>query len=291
MPMFISGYIDSKLKLFLTQDEINQRNTQLDLFFNKILHFPPANLDTKESIHYSDTYREKIEGNEEKMKLMSCIVEKIFYPITLTRKTIPSCLDFWGAENLPTDYSQSQRLYVVQKAAVFSYTDIGNCANRASYAGIELFEIFKNTNVQIQVVSYSEIDHFVLKIGNASDGWKIYDPLTNPQLLFEEDEYNREIKSLFKHVPSPKQPINFTIDLKSIALFNFQLRKITNFVLRERQKTTIEALKKDLNYHQSLMISGIEDPFYEKTIAAYIELCELLGWDVDPTLEMNHGLS
>ena len=291
MPVLIKEYIDAKLRsISLTPEALEQRKQQFDFFLKKILHFPPSNLDTRASIHFSDVYREKSVNYEEKMVLITYIVEKIFSPITFRRETIRSCSNFWGRENLPTDLEQSQRLYLVQNAAIFSYTDVGNCAKRTSYASIELFDIFKHTNVQIQLVSHPEIDQFVLKIGNKHEGWKIYDPLTNPLVLFEEQEYIREIKSLFKHVPTPKQAVNFTVDLKTIELFEFQLRKITKFLSKERQNTTIDTLKGDLLYYNFLREHHIRDPQFEKTEAAYSEVCDLLGWD-DPKSEINHGLS
>ena len=289
MPILIQDFINTKLDaITLEPDVLTQRRTQLAGFLNKMLSFAPSCLATQSSEYYSNVYRQQID-KKEKITIMTCIVEKIFHPISLTQETIRSCCSFWNIRTQPTVLEQ-QRLFLVQNAAVFAHTNLGNCAKRASYAAIELFEILMGTGSELQLTSYPEIDHFVLRIGNAAEGWNIYDPLTNPELLFNEDEFTIEIKPLFPRVPIPKNPVNFSVDAPTIALFDFQLRKIATFVAQESQNATLRSLKQDVNICYSLLSHDIDDPRFEKLEAAYDAVCCVIGWE-NPSSETNIPLS
>ncbi len=116
---------------------------------------------------------------------------------------------------------------------------VGNCANRACYAAIKLFDLFKQTTWKISLVSNSKKDHFVLYLHDSSKQGKerkyyVYDPLTNPKVLFEFEDYIKLILPLFKEKRSnstTKMPeFKFLVSNKTRVFFENNYNDIIKFI-------------------------------------------------------------
>ncbi len=275
MPQSIRDYIKMQLPSVWSISKFQEIDSLLENLLTKMFLYPPFNLDTLTSPHFSNRYREQ-QGDLENATLMTIIVEKIF--VSLSVRT-PSGLSFLGQIPFnPCKEKDQKILYLINMALKFSSASLGNCATRCSYAAIELFEILRNTGIQVKVKSWSEIDQFVICLKDSAGNVKIYDPLTNPELLFDKDEYERDVKSLFKPVASPKSPFDLTMDEKIRAKYVFQANKITAFLMTQRNDTSLEELKSNDDYLFSIGRKGIVDTDFKKTARAYREVCRLLDW-------------
>lgn len=284
MPVSIYEYVENHFPSVWSASTLNAKRESLRAMMVKMRSYPPTLLDTRASEYFSDIYSQKLAEGEDKTHLMHWMIEKIFYPISLTSTDTKARIAFWG--DLPTIEEQAKRLFLVHNALSFSLTGLGNCATRSSYAAIQLFNIFENSGLQIEFLSFVEIDQFVLRIKNNKNEYKIYDPLTNPELIFNEDEYNQKIRPLFNPVPIKKRPFDLVVDEKSIRQYAFKNNTISQFLEKERAHTTVDLLKADPNYSSFLTQHNITDPEYKKTQTAYDELCDLLCWERTPAAKI-----
>ena len=92
-------------------------------------------------------------------------------------------------------------IHVLNHCMSYDLLDLGNCSNRAAFAAFKLYDLLKDTPIKLHIKGVDNsgnIDHVVTYIGNSSLGWFIYDPLTNPLIVFAFDEYKTTIMPLFK---------------------------------------------------------------------------------------------
>lgn len=285
MPLSIYKYIATQLPSVYSESTLESKRETLRLMILKMHSNSPTLLDTQTSEYFSPTYAQKSQEEREITRLMSWMIEKIFYPISQISTNTTARIAFWG--ELPKNEEQAKNMFLIQHALRFSLTALGNCSARSSYAAIQLFSIMENTGLQIELISFVEIDHFVLRIKNNKNEYTIYDPLTNPELVFDEDGYNQTIKLLFNPVAVQKRPFNLVVDERVIRQYAFQNTKTNQFLEREREYTTVELLMTDPNYHAFLAEKNISDPEYNKTQKAYKQLCNLLHWEKTPAVQFN----
>jgi hypothetical protein len=192
---FPSTIVDSRLNEMI--DHLNKHS--------------PSYISTLTSKHYSETYKSDIRNGafrpncfashligyvEDHIKLTS------FHPY---RKTFWEKVDP-GKNDLEIDKDgvpNAVKRFFYLNYMPFKFFAYGNCAERSSYAAVKIYDVLSQapTDIKIFFKSYTEqflVDHFVLRIGNEDKGWFIYDPLTNPEIIFEESEYHRDIIPLFK---------------------------------------------------------------------------------------------
>jgi hypothetical protein len=126
------------------------------------------------------------------------------------------------------------------RAFVFERSDIGNCSHRASYAAMKLFEMFKDTPIKISVEAIGRerlIDHVIVVLSNDTTKEKfVYDPLTNPELVFGFDEYEEEIMPCFEMSPVGK--LGFSCQIDQALCHQYQ-----NLTPRLRQDLAIQVGK------------------------------------------------
>ena len=117
---------------------------------------------------------------------------------------------FWGS--LPTTEIEARKRHVFVKGGGFYLTGCGNCSGRATDAAMKLYHVLKDTEVKVILYSAPSIDQFIVYLKTPDKRWHVYDPLTNPELLFSVAEYKEEIIPLFTKVPHPAREIKLTID-------------------------------------------------------------------------------
>lgn len=282
--MLLIDYLQLQLPLVLSQEYLTDRMKMLNQMINNIFRHAPTDISTQNSEYYSAHYRSQYEREHENTLLMTWLVEKMTYSISSVSLDSKPGLSFWGA--LPQNEEQAKKIYLLHHALHFKTTGLGNCSYRASYSAIELAKIFISTNagVEIKVRSYPEIDQFVVIMGGDTTGWKIYDPLTNPELIFDYQEYTELVKPLFKSVITPKRPYEFTLSRSEINRYDCLAKKMIHLLKTEADNLLIESLPMDSNYHSFLQSKGIVDPTFKKTNAAIQQLLAI----IHENTPMNH---
>ena len=114
-------------------------------------------------------------------------------------------------------------LFLVKKAILFSITEIGNCSDRAAYASLILFNALKETGIKVALQSLETKDQFYVCLGSKETGWKIYDPLTNPSIVFDVAEYQEKMLGYFPLYAAKKSPYKLVINQKVYGQYIEQL--------------------------------------------------------------------
>lgn len=122
-------------------------------------------------------------------------------------------------------------------------------------------------------MSAPTIDHFVVYLGNNDKGWKVYDPLTNPTLIFDLDEYRREILPSFKPLARPKDKVEVVIKAPLVTLFLEKAVQALSILQSELKPSCQLMLSSD--YSLWLQSRNISDAA-RKTEDAYNELVNVL---------------
>lgn len=204
MPITLSTFIQE-----------NHGTASADSIIEKLGIFSPNAQETYTSDFYFAKYRAMIESETYDLhhnKMMLCCLEAIILTKAPFFYSHTQPVTFFGQSLLPAEIA------VFLKAFIFDISNYGNCAHRAGYAAIQLFNIFKSTDVKILVQSAKLADQFVVYLGNKTMGWYVYDPLTNPELVFTHDEYIQSILPMFpKDTDSLRKriPVSFKITEES----------------------------------------------------------------------------
>ncbi len=251
--------------MVISEHYANDRIHLLNQMRHNMFRYAPTCLDTQKSKYYSEQYRQNHEQQHETTQIMNWLVEKMTYPISQMSLDVSTGLSFWGWT--PHNVSEAKTIYLLRHALHFKTLGLGNCAYRAAYAAIELAKVFFSTHagIEVRLRSYPEIDQFVVIVGNTSSGWTVYDPLTNPDLVFDLAEYDERIKPCFQVVGSPKQAFELTIDRGHIKQYQALVQKMLYFIQTEADKLCAQSLRQDSHYRWFLQEKGITDPTGQKT--------------------------
>lgn len=141
-------------------------------------------------------------------------------------------------------------------------SDLGNCALRAYYAGFILATILPES-VKISASSHPSKDQHVIQIkanNNAhKQEWFVYDPFTNPEVIFPHNLYVRDVLSKFPNTGIPREKIAVTITKKSAETFlgsaPSHIEKIKSIFLKSMNAKS--ALRQDLIVALSLAFKNI----------------------------------
>lgn len=189
----------------------------------------PSMMDTLGSKHYSGTYKKDIRESHRKTSFVLFLIEYLMLPLSpRTFFLHPERKSFWeraepGMDDTTVDQNgviNSLKRSIYLKYMPFKSFGHGNCCARSSYAGINLHGILSPVRGDIKIVLKSymgefNVDQFVLKIGNENIGWYIYDPLTNPEIIFEEHEYHEVILPMFRTHTGCSRPISVYLEITS----------------------------------------------------------------------------
>jgi len=180
-----------------------------DALVKKMSTTPPNVNDKQASAFYYDGYK-KLSTEDgydlTKNKILNCILEYIILNKAPGFASLTQAHSFFGQPVLLPE------LVVFLKAFIFDISDLGNCSHRSGYASLKLHEMFKNTPIRVVNKSADKVDQYVVLIGNKTTGWFVYDPLTNPELIFTHEEYAKTILTLFTETASAKGlPVCVTI--------------------------------------------------------------------------------
>lgn len=188
-------------------------------------------------------------------QLEAIMLEKITFPISSKGHFKEKECEIWGShikdsKSHNRSFDIQRRRFLTLKATLFQLTS----AHRASYAALELFKVFKDSPQKIGLLSSPRVDHYVVCIGN-NNNWKIYDPLLNPELLFNLNEYRTEILPQFPNYPGNKPNFKVKIAEKVHAYVQKRSLKIQNFVKDSLIGIASSDYLKDLGFQFSCMRS------------------------------------
>jgi len=146
--------------------------------------FPPENVLSRESSHYDQKYRElSKEYQPGEGRLFLCAMHAVID--SKEGAILRSKTSFWS--NHPEN---RVFLYMAVKAAIFELAHIGNCGSRVAYSAFQLFELLKSANIEIEFYFFEKRNQTILYLKDKASGERVvYDPLTNPNLIFTESEY------------------------------------------------------------------------------------------------------
>lgn len=125
------------------------------------------------------------------------------------RQMIDVLLKLYGT--VPADKTNNAHIFLFGRAAFYDFSQTGSCSYRASYAALKLFKMLQGTTLNVALQSAPSVDQFTVLIGNKNVGYYVYDPLTNPLMLFEREFYIKNILSTFTKVPHQATAMNMTI--------------------------------------------------------------------------------
>jgi hypothetical protein len=112
----------------------------------------------------------------------------------------------------------AMRVFLYARASMFVLSSLGSCSQRASYSSLALAQLLPK-EAQVFLVSAPSKDQFVVQLKVADKEWLIYDPLTNPEVLFPHDLYKREVLSKFPDSDCAGKPFMLEITKELSAEF------------------------------------------------------------------------
>lgn len=244
---------------------------------------PPTFQNTMDSEHYFDRYRCSDEDMKQ-YKLKKSILDKLFSRNTkiapLNERAMQQCM---GIEHTKKMETEQRKFFLMQHALLFSITKIGNCADRGAYAALFLFDLLKGSDIKVGLQSLKTKDHFVVCLGNAERGWMVYDPFTNPHIIFDFSYYRAEMTQYFNTHPYPKMPFKMTITQGNYEQFLHQYDAAQAYMAKTLRSETPERLVSDRPFFCHLKKLGVK---MNELRTAHEQLCMLVATPTaTPTLD------
>jgi len=182
--------------------------------------------------------------------------------IIIEREIAVRILDFNKYEqvfgNIPENGKIQMENLAFLRAARFDIFKTGNCAVRASYVAFELYKLL-GERASICIQSSPERDHYTLMIRKKEKGapWYVYDAITNPELLFDLEEYQSNILPMYQKVPHSLRQYKLNLDAELYEKYQSVLPRVKNFFSDCAREIHVDSLMSDINF---LMPSGFIEP-------------------------------
>ncbi len=249
--------INNKLPLVLSPDEISRRQTLVNNLINTLHASHPSHLETRKSNFFSEAYESLIKDPDELSinRMTIAISEQLFnaiYPSAFNSEGMlfwpKFSTDFWQSSHNMKE--KSMELYLFHRAMIFKHIHHGNCAHRSCFSAIELQKILLGSAISVTVKSDCTRDHFYIVLSLPGSTTLIYDPLTNPELLFDENTHQENILSLFKAVTNPAPPFSLTITERHLRQYEFILKKSETFLNSQKSKLSVQRIINDPFFYQ-----------------------------------------
>lgn len=256
------------LREFIQQKTGQTQLPILDTLLEDMKLHAPGVLDTQSSKYFYSHYKGQIANNRQPISFaMGMIAEKALLNINLRQ---PSSGLFW--DGYPTEKKDAITIHAIFQAAIFEVSyGTGNCSMRSAYAAIKLFPIFKDSAISLAWKSCAQRNHVVLYIGNKDMGWMIYDPLTNPELIFRFEEYQQEVLPLIPKVATPKMDFSLKISSLICEKYSHKLAPIKELFCSNTRAMTIESLLTDPVYVSALIREKIPASKHHSITRAALE--------------------
>lgn len=236
--------------------------------------FPPHHDVFPKSEHTSARYTEK-QGDALLTGVYFALVQRALLRLEVEQENRDLINKLFGYDvNTPADIL---KIYLFAHASMYKITSAGSSSCRASYAALCLYEIFANTPVRVVLHSYlPNRDHYVVMLGNKEMGWFVYDPLTNPELVFDNDLYKQTVLTTFRRPKTSAKPFQLTItkELSTNFAARWPLIEVELVKLLAENAGSVEELLRDpaLLAYRTTCDVGYED--WEKNIKAALALID-----------------
>lgn len=165
---------------------------------------------------------------------------------------------FWDRE-FPQKKKEAQEILLILRAVTFSYHKTGSCSARSSYAAIEFFRMLPKGEYTVCLQSFPEKDHYIVLLGNKSIGLKIYDPLTNPEIIFDILEYKSKVLTLFKDVKNPIFKVQCSMTESLLKLYDEKKFDLEKLIFDSIKTTALSNLLGDRMFIDSMRTYGIKE--------------------------------
>ncbi len=286
-------WANTQLPLVISPEEIQKRRSVLEDLLSKLFTTAPSHQQTAISEHYSLQYKALIAQSDPlQSRLETALCEKIFDPLSPTSTSQERVSfwpnnrhQFWGHTNAG---NQGKCHFLMHRAMTFQHSLRGNCAHRTCFSAINLFSILQGSGFTITVKSYTDIDQFIIKLSRPKTNTLIYDPLTNPEILFNEDYYNSTMKPLFQKAHRNALPFKLTITERHLAQYAFIIERSSDYLTTQQNNTTIESLIKHPGFSsiqydflpstENITKSKKDEKFKASMSSALDMMSKQLGW-------------
>ena len=242
----------------LLRDFINthQGKNGVDSLIEKMRQQPPLAEDTQASKYYYDKYKELAAApsfDRTHQVTMKLLLEYLLYSVAPIFKLGQTSSFF--QQNLLLE-----QVTVFLQAFLFDLTSMGNCANRSTYAAFKLHDLFENTDLKIIIKSAKDKDQYVVYLGNKSMGWFIYDPLTNPELVFTFKEYIDDILPLIPLKSRPTMPLSVPVNPTLCKQYEFVANKLQRHLNTSVDDMQLSELRGNVNIVTSMkLVKGVKN--------------------------------
>lgn len=289
--------------------EIAERNhsdeTTLQRLIHMLFRLPPQHTYFPKSQHKSKKYGSPTQQNTT-ISLASSVLERCVNDLMLQgyrnikwqnnqNALISYQARFFGKYVPSTSVSEKENVrlqhvhHLFERAAFYQISGLGACSFRAAFASLELKRAFKdNDKVKIYYESTPSRDHFTVMMGVPFDNnsaktiWYVYDPLTNPEIIFPIEMFIKEILPTFEEVQHDKRAskVELMITDELVQEYDICYPKIEAEIksLWDKEPPTVTSLQSDANFIASMRYLRVNPD--EKQLTAAIELAsELINND------------
>lgn len=142
------------------------------------------------------------------------------------------------------------RYFLLARALGFELAALETSPHRASHAAITLFKALQKSGLAFFVDSNTAYDHVIVSIGSKQKGWYVYDPLTNPELIFEHGFFRNRVLPTFPESNHKGLPYRLKITNEVVSEFEARREKASNYILAalKSSKPTFDELRHDLGF-------------------------------------------
>jgi hypothetical protein len=245
----------------------------------------PSSFYNSPSVRYfpKSEYRRKEFEKSPASGAVDAIFQHVIHPVSIdtgrySPETYNSMTKAYGFSLAEQKEECQLKLFWFERAATFQFCPYGSCAWRASYAALQLFRVFQSTNIRVILKSAEKKDQFIVLVGNGKCGWAVYDALTNPDVFFPIELYNKKIVGTFADRRSTARQFRLEITRELEAEYTAASPRIHKLYASYCQKAnvTVESLKEDPAYVEGLFRNGVKlcevDAVTSKAINIFNEL-------------------
>jgi hypothetical protein len=179
----------------------------VSLVENLLRSMPPSVVEPSKSDCYHDVYRSK-QAQLELAKVIALIFGR---EREMTKRSSRYHLLPRGLTGRELDQARFKS-YLHKQALSFAVYQVGNCSHRSCFSAINLAKALTSTNVRVTVFSFAARDQYVVLLTDKVSTL-IYDPLTNPEAVYQEDFYKKNILKFFGKKPKAARAPVFNYDV------------------------------------------------------------------------------
>lgn len=268
-PLSLTDFVQQNADATAMDSHLSAANQLIEQFHRG---FPPHHDVFPKSEHTSARYTEKREN-----ALLTGVYFALVQGALIRLEVVDENGDFINklfGYDINTQ-GDEHKIYLFAHASMYKITSAGSCSYRASYAALCLYEIFANTPIKVVLHSYLPTrDQFVVMLGNKEMGWFVYDPLTNPELVFDSEQYKKSVLTTFRRPKTSAKPFQLTITKELSANFNarWPLIEVELIKMLTENTGTVEELLRDPALLAYLTLSDIGYEDWGKNIRAALVL-------------------